>query len=135
MKNERFFCKDCFRYFYQPNIYEEKHGLDSPPYERVAICSKCGGSNFVKVNTLIEKCDVAEKILPVIMMLNKFLISVKDVFGFDLKNDNINSSIEVLSETISEMFDFLDTDMQNKVLFVCDESHINMILKYIKGEL
>lgn len=24
-------------------VYVEKHGLDTPPYERIAVCPNCGG--------------------------------------------------------------------------------------------
>ena len=36
-------CTDCKKKFRKGKVYFEKHGLDSPPYERFIICPDCGG--------------------------------------------------------------------------------------------
>lgn len=134
MKSESFFCTDCGKYFDKPDIYEEKHGLDSPPYQRVPICPMCEGENFYHFDILIEKIEVAEKILPVVMLLNDFSNSLKAAFGADIKIENITSSVEIVCEMISEMYDFLDTDIQKKMLKIDSDNKLNMILRYLVGE-
>jgi DNA-directed RNA polymerase subunit RPC12/RpoP len=42
-----YLCLDCDRTFEEPHYYEETHGLDSPPYETLSECPRCGG-NFVE---------------------------------------------------------------------------------------
>ena len=46
-------CLDCGNTFDTPKEWIEKHGLDSPPYEKIIGCPKCGG-NFV----VAPLCDV-----------------------------------------------------------------------------
>ena len=48
-----FLCLECDGLFEEPKVYQETHGLDSPPYEEFAGCPYCGGS-FVAT----EQCDV-----------------------------------------------------------------------------
>ena len=42
--NIMFICYECGHTFYEPKHWEEKHGLDYPPYENVSGCPYCGGS-------------------------------------------------------------------------------------------
>ena len=39
-------CTDCGQRFEKPAYYYEKHGLDTPPYEKIAVCPTCKGSHF-----------------------------------------------------------------------------------------
>ncbi len=134
MISEKFFCKDCNRYFDRPSIYEETHGLDGPPYQRISICPICGGYNFYRFDIFVEKIDVVQKILPIVLMLNDFSRSLKDVFGSDIKIENITSSIEIICEAISEMYDFLDVDVQRKILNIDNDKKLSEILRYLEGE-
>lgn len=34
-------CNDCGAVFEYPDVYEERHGLSSPPYERFLVCPEC----------------------------------------------------------------------------------------------
>ena len=47
-----FICYDCEMIFDEPKIWVEKHGLETPPYERHAGCPSCGGAF-----TTTYKCD------------------------------------------------------------------------------
>jgi hypothetical protein len=38
-----YICKECGETFEEPAIYEEHHGLRSPPYEKRYCCPFCGG--------------------------------------------------------------------------------------------
>lgn len=39
-----FVCTECQEVFEEPIYWEERHGLDSPPYERFSGCPHCKGS-------------------------------------------------------------------------------------------
>ena len=39
----RYECHNCGRRFEEPDIITERHGLDSPPYEKIGICPYCKG--------------------------------------------------------------------------------------------
>ena len=41
-----YYCKDCKGKFERFNILTERHGLDTPPYERIAVCPRCASTNF-----------------------------------------------------------------------------------------
>ena len=45
-------CIECGHLFEEPAYWEETHGLDAPPYEKMSGCSKCYG-RYVKA----RKCD------------------------------------------------------------------------------
>ena len=36
-------CLDCGAIFEQARIVFERHGLDTPPYEKISMCPFCGG--------------------------------------------------------------------------------------------
>lgn len=36
-------CHECGRHFDEPDIVQERHGLDTPPYEEIAVCPYCHG--------------------------------------------------------------------------------------------
>lgn len=135
MKSEQFYCKCCSGFFDEPRYYEEKHGLDNPPYESVAVCSKCGGDNFVKFNLMIEKTEVVERILPAIMHLNKYTNALRDVFGVKISNDDFDDGLSIIVETICEMFDFFDNDIQKQIFGMCSERELQTVLLMLKGEL
>ena len=135
MRNEKFFCKGCNRLFDTPRIYDEKHGLDAPPYERVAVCPVCRSDDFLKFDTVIEKTEVAEKLLPAVMHLNRYFNTLKDVFGADTKNTDLADGVETVVELIYEIFDFIDVDMQRKIFEMESENDVNKILMYLKGGL
>ena len=39
----RYQCHECDRQFEEPDIITEAHGLDTPPYEKIAVCPYCKG--------------------------------------------------------------------------------------------
>jgi DNA-directed RNA polymerase subunit RPC12/RpoP len=39
-----FVCLECGAIFEEPVYWEEKHGLDTPPYEQLSGCKVCRGS-------------------------------------------------------------------------------------------
>lgn len=130
MRSEKFFCKDCNRYFNNPKYYYERHGFDAPPYERVAVCPECGGDDFIEFDCHIEKAEVAQKLLPVLMQLNRYCDTC-----IDSESDDLIGSIEAIAELINDMFEFLDYDMQSRISNVNDELELERILMYLDGDL
>jgi hypothetical protein len=49
---DKFVCKDCSHIFETPFQWEEKHGLDTPPYEPMSGCPICLSSY-----TVARQCD------------------------------------------------------------------------------
>ena len=39
----RYQCHECDRRFEEPDFITETHGLDTPPYEKIAVCPYCKG--------------------------------------------------------------------------------------------
>jgi DNA-directed RNA polymerase subunit RPC12/RpoP len=39
----RYKCDHCGREFEEPDFVEETHGLENPPYEKIAVCPYCKG--------------------------------------------------------------------------------------------
>lgn len=133
MRNERFFCNRCHRIFISPEFYDEKHGLDNPPFERVAVCPVCRGDDFLKFDAAVEKYDVVEKILPAVMHLNKHIGELRDVFGDGIRNENLFCGVEMIVEMIGEMFVFFEADMQRKILKLDNDRELKEILMYLRG--
>lgn len=111
----------------------EKHGLACPPYERIAVCSKCGGTEFERFNTFVEKSDVLEKVLPALAALNRLDGELKDVFGSGSSNENLAEGLGLINELVSEMFTFIDVSTQRKILKMVSEKDVDSIWIYLKG--
>jgi hypothetical protein len=41
-----YICNECGLVFEEPYVYEERHGLDHPPYEKWSVCPRCRETNF-----------------------------------------------------------------------------------------
>lgn len=54
-----YICVDCRRQFDEPHRYEERHGLEHGPYEKLSCCPFCGGSYEEAI-----ECDECGKIVP-----------------------------------------------------------------------
>ncbi len=39
-----YICKDCKKHFSQLKEISERHNLDNPPFEQLAVCPNCGSS-------------------------------------------------------------------------------------------
>ncbi|MDO4608676.1 MAG: hypothetical protein Q4B40_05750 [Clostridia bacterium] len=135
MINTKFICKKCNKHFYLPDFYEENHELDSPPYERVSICPNCKSSNFIQCDALIEKTEVAERLLDAILLFNCFINEVKSVFGSNFKNENLFDGVGTLTDLICEMFEYLPQSIEQKILNLDKQKELEVILLYLKGEL
>ncbi len=134
MKDKRFFCNKCKRYFSDVKTYFETHGLDNPPYERISVCPKCNSDDFFSFESHVEKIEIVERLLQVVKCLNLHIDSLENIFGIAIKNCELTDGVEMLIEIICEMFGFLDSSMQNEMFKMTTENDLNRVLKYIKGE-
>lgn len=135
MRNKKFFCFECERIFDTPEYYDESHGLDSPPYERVPICPNCNSDNFTSFDTVIEKDEVAEKILPAIAALNRLSDNLSDVFGSRMDNNDLSEGLGILIELVCEMYYFMDVDIEKRLLKMSSDNDVDRVLMCVKGEL
>lgn len=133
--SRKFRCSGCDTYFDSVKIYEEKHGLDAPPYEKRAVCPKCGGDDFNEFVFKIEKLEVVEQLLSAMMHLNIYRNDLSDIFGDRINNINFSEAIDILYELIIEMFDFISINMQKKLLNCTTRNDFERIIKYLKGGL
>lgn len=135
MIKKTFNCNACKKHFDAPKFYEEKHGLDTPPYERIAVCPYCYSSDFSEFDTAVYKIDVAERVLNSIAFLNKFGDDIKDIFGSSFENSDFNEGLGLLTEYIDEMFDFITVQKSREILNLRSQNDIEKVLLYLKGEL
>ncbi len=128
-------CINCDTYFKNAKIYEERHGFDAPPYERVAYCPKCKQANFVEFNLKADKLEFADRLLAAIMFFNAFKSELTDLLGVGCNNENFNNGLDILCEIITEMFEFTSLSMQQKILTMTTRNDFERILIYLKGGL
>lgn len=131
--NKAYRCETCKKIFNSPKFYEERHGLDSPPYERVAVCPNCQSDNFYLFETTVEKIEVAEKLLPVIAALNRYSDSIKDVFGIQADNPDFCEGINTINELLYEMFSFIPVETERKISRLHTANEVERVLFYLKG--
>lgn len=132
-KNSKYFCNNCKRFFCEPRRYEEQHGLDAPPYEVVVVCSRCGSDDFKEFDTDISKFEVAEGLLRVTAFINKYVGNLKNLYGMNLKNEELDEASGLINEMICEMFDYMDVDIQNKLFKICTKNEVEQILTCLRG--
>lgn len=49
-------CLDCGFEFETAAVCEERHGLDSPPYEKIYLCPYCDGRRFSEIEVRYCRC-------------------------------------------------------------------------------
>lgn len=105
-----FKCKDCGREFYDFSTYQETHGLDSGPYEDVAVCPECSSDDFTEWEPDIEKIEVASALVDVIVTLNHLHSELSDLFGKNFENEDLENARSISIEIIEEMYgDFISS--------------------------
>ena len=127
------YCNDCGKFFDKAKIYQERHGLDAPPYERFAVCPRCGNSDFVEFETCIEKFDVAEKLVNIIALINRHYDDLKNIYGSGISNEELDLAQGVLAEMMCEMFDYMDANMQKSLFRIRSVNDANGFLAGLRG--
>lgn len=135
MRNDMFFCRDCGDMFDTPSSYEERHGLDLAPYESVAICPHCGSDNFSEFESSVEIIEIAEHMVPMILGLNKYVNELENLYGTEIKNSNLLDCIDSSTEFLADLFDFMDIDLQRKLLKMKNENEADKMLMRLRGEV
>lgn len=133
MSNTNFRCNVCERNFKVPAFYYEKHGFEAPPYEKIAICPLCTSDDFTEYETHIEKIEIAEELLNVVLSLNKYINSLKCVFGSQLENKDFSEGYERLIENICEAFPFMKVDKQRELFKISSKNDVDKFLLYLRG--
>ena len=131
--SDTFFCRDCGSVFDTPSSYEETHGFEYGPYESVAICPYCNSDDFVEFEPSVEKIEVAEQIVPIILKLNNYVSELENLYGIEIKNSDLLDSIDNAAEFISDLYDFMDLDLQRKLLKMKSETEAEKILMSLSG--
>lgn len=126
-------CNCCNKVFDTASFYYERHNLDSPPYEKIAVCPYCEGDNFDKYDISVEKIEVAEAILPIIAALNRYCLGLKDVFGADCINSDLNDGFFGLCEFVSELFPFMSTEMEKQMMNINTDKDVANFLLCLRG--
>ena len=49
-------CTDCGKNFDEVEIVEERHNLDTPPFEKIAVCPECRGTSIITVRAEHCRC-------------------------------------------------------------------------------
>lgn len=132
-KNSRFFCNNCKRFFCEPKRYEERHNLDAPPYEVIFVCSKCGSGDFCEFETDISKFEVVEGLLRVTAFINRYVENLKNLYGINLKNEELDEASGLINEMICEMFDYMDIDVKKKLFKIRTKNDVEQILVRLRG--
>lgn len=133
MIKEVFRCNKCKRVFDVPNFYYEKHRLDTPPYEMVAICPKCNSSEFVSFDSAIEKIEVVERLLISIAAFNRYFDNLKNVFGTLSENKDFSEGYEILTEFIDEMFPFITVNTEKNIFKIKTQNDVERVLLQLIG--
>ncbi len=131
MIDSGFICECCKKKFCVSDYCVGAHGLDSPPYEKIAICPYCGSAEFFEFDFGIEKAEVASVLMSTITKLNRCSNLIKSVFGEGGVNKDLSESISELSEFIYEMFDYIPTKIERRILNCDTDKECECILMYL----
>ena len=83
---------------------------------------------------MVEKLEVVEKFLYAVLCFNMYIDSLHTVFGVNIDNNDLTDGVEIIAEIINELLDFLDVDMQKKILKMGCERDLEKILMCLKGD-
>jgi hypothetical protein len=129
-----FKCLSCGETFIDPEIYEETHGLDCGPYERVAVCPNCASTNFSEWEPNVEKIEVAQVLVNVAAALNRLQNSIADVFGASFKNEDLEHARDISIEFVEEIYDeFMPLAVSNAMRIATSTNDVNKILLNLEG--
>ena len=129
-----FKCTECNAEFYAPEYYEETHGLDCGPYERVGICPECKSTDFKEWDNHVEKIDVARVLINTLANLNRLSNQIADVFGSSFKNEELEFAQEMCAEYIEEMYDeFIPFRISKIMRETTNTSEVDRIIEILEG--
>ena len=78
---DKYICLNCGSLFDEPKPFVERHGLDTPPYERWNGCPECGGAY-----TEAHGCDICGEtiVMPYIKLANGDRVCSRCYINYDL---------------------------------------------------
>lgn len=129
-------CKnsDCGQIFDEFQTVKERHGLDCPPYESIAVCPYCKSADISEINPMTRKITVAERLLKIISHINRYTAAIEDIYGNQASNSDLDGALSEAAEFISELYEFLPEDADKAVMRVCGESDVIRVINYLDGE-
>ncbi len=133
MIKQIFRCNTCQKSFRNPKIYYEKHGLATVPYEAVAVCPHCNSDDFIIFDEVIEKIEVAERLLHAVSAFNRYYSNIKDIFGIACENCDFDEGYSILTEFINEIFSFIPVSTEREIFKMHTTNDVKRILLYLKG--
>ncbi len=102
-----FRCLECGELFKEPLEYEETHGLDTPPYEKMYVCPKCKGHGYSPlIKDTVSRREILDKLVDIMQALNEFEYAVCDTFSESALDDT--------------RFDWARSDMYELILSIAD---------------
>ena len=66
-----YYCTDCKKKFFDPKIYFERHGLTTPPYEKIMLCPYCESEDIAYIEAF--KIDFRQGLL----MITRAIIAIR----------------------------------------------------------
>ena len=63
----------------------------------MAICPYCNSDDFVEFESSVEKIEVAEQIVPIILRLNNYVSELENLYGIEIKNSDLLDSMRIFS--------------------------------------
>ncbi len=111
-----------------PRLHQERHLLDTPPYERVEVCPFCGAGDFFEFDFYVEKSEVAICLLPIITELNRYVADLKGLFGEGCDSRVLSNCIARLAELLFELFDYIPVSLERRILKCDSNSECESIL-------
>lgn len=77
-----FRCLECGKGFKEPLKVEERHGLESPPFEESYVCPSCKGSAYKPfIKDEISRREMLDSLIDIMRHLNEFEYAVCDTFS------------------------------------------------------
>ena len=113
-------------------LLEETHGLDCPPYERIAVCPHCRSTDFVEYNPSIERLDVAAALLPALACLNRYWDSIVDMYGPGAENDDFKSGTSIINDFLSEAFEYMPDTFIDAAVNVRGDEDVQRLISYLE---
>ena len=126
-------CEDCGLLFETPHTVAEVLSKLLPPFERIAVCPDCKGTNFSEHNPNIPKITVAERLLEALADLHRYQNALKELYGEDCGNKELDEAVGNITELILEMFPFTDAKTDKLIYSVCSFDSAKGILKALEG--
>lgn len=102
--------------------------------EQNAVCPECDSYEYTKFDTQIEKDDVLDALLNVIMHLNNHYNELYHIYGLFTQNADLGEIYGIADELIAIMYDeFATPQICNAIRHIRDEEDIRKVSARLRG--